>query len=112
MIIECYFSNGKKRPRCGLAIEEWEHIMFEYVYDGYAQTQEYKEKVYTIHNNDRKTITLGEGITVNPQNIQELDPNNFSNLYFLHIETLSQRVEVKMVAPMMWILPIFISQEH
>ena len=55
-----------------------------------AQTQEYKEKIYTIHNNDRKTITLGEGITVNPQNIQELDPNSYCQTYTFYVDPNSE----------------------
>jgi len=55
-----------------------------------AQTQEYTEKIYTIHNNDRKTITLGEGIEVNPSNPQELDPNSYCQTYTFYIDPNSE----------------------
>ena len=55
-----------------------------------AQTQEYDEKIYTIHNNDRKTITLGEGIEVNPSNPAEIDPNSYCRTYTFYIDPNSE----------------------
>mgnify|MGYP001286796930 FL=1 len=55
-----------------------------------AQTQEYDEKIYTIHNNDRKTITLGEGIEVNPSNPQELDQNSYCQTHTFYIDPDSE----------------------
>lgn len=55
-----------------------------------AQTQEYDEKIYTIHNNDRETITLGDGIEVNPNNPQELDQNSYCQTYTFYIDPNSE----------------------
>ncbi len=55
-----------------------------------AQTQEYDEKIYTIHNNDRETITLGDGIEVNPNNPQELDSNSYCQTHTFYIDPNSE----------------------
>ena len=55
-----------------------------------AKTQEYDEKIYTIHNNDRETVTLGEGIEVNPSNPQELDQNSYCQTHTFYIDPDSE----------------------
>tara|TARA_B100000927_G_C16457960_1_gene466645 strand:+ start:161 stop:1582 length:1422 start_codon:yes stop_codon:yes gene_type:complete len=55
-----------------------------------AQTHEYNEKIYTIHNNDRKTITLGDGIEINPQNIQELNPESYCQTHTFYVDPNSE----------------------